>query len=394
MPLRYTLVVLLSLVLSWGALAQNGDTVLLIPDSINDRIILLDAETGDVIDLDYIVEPDVFGTIVKVLPNFDGTGIFVSDQTEDVVHEFDALGNYVGPFLPAGGADEEVIDNIRGIAYDPTGSTLLVSALGGANPDAVVAFDSDGELVAPFISSEAGGLSNPWDIFFREDDVLVSASGSSAVLRYRLDGVFLDAFAEDLNFPQQISGTASGTVLVANFSPVSTRGVWEYEPDGTVVAHYSFPPLLGATRGVHELPNGNLLVATTAGIYEFNRDAELVDTKVEGGQYRWISEVPASVVLTSGEAAATATTFSLGSAYPNPATGSVQMDLTVESAQIVRVAVYDLLGREVAVLHEGALPAGHATTLRLDGTRLAAGTYLVRAVGEREQAAVRVTLVR
>lgn len=394
MPLRYALVLLLSLALAWPALAQNAETVLLVPDSINDRIIMLDSQSGDLIDLDYIVEPDVFGTIIKVLPNFDGSGIFISDQTQDVIHEFDAMGAYLGPFAPAGGANEDLVDNMRGMVYDPTGTYLLVSALAGENPNAVVAFDANGELVDAFIASGEGDLSNPWDISFRENDVLVSASGSSAVLRYTLDGEYIDVFADGLSFPQQISGTASGNVLVANFSPVATRGVWEYEPDGTVVAHYEFPPLLGATRGVHELPNGNLLVATTAGIYEFDRDGELVDTKIEGGQYRWISEVPASAVLTSGEAAATATTFALGAAYPNPATGSAQVELTVETAQVVRVAVYDLLGREVAVLHEGALSAGHAVTLQLDGTRLAAGTYLIRATGEREQATVRVTLVR
>jgi hypothetical protein len=44
----------------------------------------------------------------------------------------------------------------------------------------------------------------------------------------------------------------------------------------------------------------------------------------------------------------------------------------------VRLAVYDVLGREVAVLYEGGLAAG---TARLSLPVLPSGTYLVRVSG-------------
>jgi predicted outer membrane repeat protein len=69
------------------------------------------------------------------------------------------------------------------------------------------------------------------------------------------------------------------------------------------------------------------------------------------------------------------------SAYPNPSRGAVTLRLVIAEAGEVRVTVLDVLGREVAVLHEGPLAAGDHT-LALDAERLPAGLYLIRAAGE------------
>lgn len=67
--------------------------------------------------------------------------------------------------------------------------------------------------------------------------------------------------------------------------------------------------------------------------------------------------------------------------HPNPFAGQATLRLRLAQAQRVRVAAYDVLGREVAVLHEGTLAADeHAFTFR--GGALQAGTYVVRVVGE------------
>ena len=44
--------------------------------------------------------------------------------------------------------------------------------------------------------------------------------------------------------------------------------------------------------------------------------------------------------------------------------------------------LYDLLGRRVKVLYEGAPSAGQMHTVRIDGSDLPSGTYVVRLVGE------------
>jgi hypothetical protein len=59
----------------------------------------------------------------------------------------------------------------------------------------------------------------------------------------------------------------------------------------------------------------------------------------------------------------------------------------------VRLAVYDLLGREAAVLAEGVQPAG-AHTARVDASRLASGVYLVRLDAAGQTLTHQLTVVR
>ena len=67
------------------------------------------------------------------------------------------------------------------------------------------------------------------------------------------------------------------------------------------------------------------------------------------------------------------------SAGPNPSSGAVRVSLELAGPSFATVAVFDALGREVAVLHDGVAVAG-SLDLTFDGTRLPAGLYIVRAV--------------
>lgn len=71
------------------------------------------------------------------------------------------------------------------------------------------------------------------------------------------------------------------------------------------------------------------------------------------------------------------------SASPNPARSGLSVRAAVREAQVVRVTVVDVTGREVARLFEGPMQAGEGQTWRVDAGALPAGTYLVRLVGER-----------
>jgi plastocyanin len=79
--------------------------------------------------------------------------------------------------------------------------------------------------------------------------------------------------------------------------------------------------------------------------------------------------------------------------HPNPAQGTTTLRFALAAPAEVRLAVYDALGREVAVLVDGALAAGsHAAVL--DGASLPAGVYVYRlATGDRVQSG-RLTVVR
>ncbi|HIG75829.1 MAG TPA: T9SS type A sorting domain-containing protein [Bacteroidetes bacterium] len=85
--------------------------------------------------------------------------------------------------------------------------------------------------------------------------------------------------------------------------------------------------------------------------------------------------------------------FGLEAAYPNPVRQSATVAYVLPAEGAVRLAVYDLLGREVAVLAEGTRPAG-AHTARFDSRALAAGAYLVRLDAGGQSATRRLTVVK
>ncbi|MEP0548406.1 MAG: choice-of-anchor B family protein [Rhodothermales bacterium] len=80
--------------------------------------------------------------------------------------------------------------------------------------------------------------------------------------------------------------------------------------------------------------------------------------------------------------------------YPNPFAAHATVTLDIAAVQHLRVAVYDVLGREVAVLHDGLLGAGEEHALTLDGAGLPTGAYIVRVTGETFETSRAITLVR
>jgi hypothetical protein len=74
--------------------------------------------------------------------------------------------------------------------------------------------------------------------------------------------------------------------------------------------------------------------------------------------------------------------FSLSQNYPNPFNGQTRIGYRIPESgagKWVRLKVYDILGREVTTLAEGAMEAGeHTVTFDADG--LATGPYIYRIV--------------
>ncbi len=84
------------------------------------------------------------------------------------------------------------------------------------------------------------------------------------------------------------------------------------------------------------------------------------------------------------------------SAYPNPVQQQATVELAVQERQEVSVRVYDVLGRRVATLHEGPMPAQETRRLRFDArdAGLSSGQYFVRVRGEDVAATKQLTVVR
>ena len=156
--------------------------LLLIPESSNDRVMAFDPQTGDLVDENFIpADEDHLSTPIEAILSSDENSILVSDQIDDVVQQYDLDGNYLGVFAPAGGVNNDILDNVRGICYHENGD-LLVSNSGGANADCVARFDADGNHIGNFV---ANGETDPFDVYYRSavDDYLV-CDISSGICRY------------------------------------------------------------------------------------------------------------------------------------------------------------------------------------------------------------------
>ncbi|MGH3678961.1 MAG: S8 family serine peptidase [Natronosporangium sp.] len=259
------------------ALLRRG--VLLIPDTIPNTVMAFDRDTGDLIDPEFIpFDPrSELATPGHVILTAEQDGFLLSDQFTDEIHGFDLAGRWQGVFAPAGGVDTSVAENIRGLAISPAGA-LLATVADGPNAHAIAEFDAEGTYLGNFIDNRAGGMAGPWDILFRDSDILVAAVGSTAIHSFGPDGSPGPVFHDGIPFPQQLHQLDNGNVLVGQFAG-SNDGVWELDAAGNRLAIHR----LDNARGVYQLPNGNILATNgggqAGGVHELNRTTGLVETK-------------------------------------------------------------------------------------------------------------------
>jgi hypothetical protein len=85
--------------------------------------------------------------------------------------------------------------------------------------------------------------------------------------------------------------------------------------------------------------------------------------------------------------------FALGQATPNPFNPVARLDLQVPMAGPVRADLFNVAGQYVGTVFRGQLPAGtHA--LRVDGSRLASGVYLLKVEAGPHSAVRKLTLLK
>lgn len=371
-----------------GMLPASG--LLLVPESTNDRVMAFDPFSGDLVDADFIpADPTNLSTPIHAILSSDGASVLVSDQLEDVVQQYALDGSYLGVFAPAGGVNNAILDNVRGIALRPNGN-LLVTVGSGTNEDAVAEFDTAGTSIGNFVANGAGGLDSPFDVVevtvtagsVTAGEWLVGGITSSAIHRYDSAGGALASLAPLDSFPEQVyqipSGANAGNVLVADFIGAQ-EGVVELAPDGTVIDIYD-PASLGGNRGVYELGNGNILTTNGDGVHEIDRTGALVETEIAGVSARFIEFVqggaptatatPPSLLATQAPDVVSQQVLSLGN------DGDADLTWTLAEAETSCDAPSDVPWLSASPLGGTVVPGDTAPIdVTFDSTGLAAGTY-------------------
>lgn len=269
--------------------SKGMEKVLLIPNSGLDRIMLFDAFSGDSITTNFYSSNPAFNTQIDtdLLP--DGR-LIASDQTSDVLHVFSALQNGNTVFAPAGGVNNAIMDNIRGMAVTDSGSILVTSA-SGTNINTIVIFDTAGQYTGLF--APINQCLSPFDVLIRSSDVLVTEINGNNVRRYAFNGNLLGVFKDSVTFGEQMYQAPNGDIYTANFQS-GEPGIIIQQANGTLIRKLS---CISGTRGVYLLGNGNLLATNSLGVYEIDKVADtIIRTVVSGINGRYITEVPVNKI--------------------------------------------------------------------------------------------------
>ncbi|MEM7515627.1 MAG: hypothetical protein AAF368_01705 [Planctomycetota bacterium] len=250
LPLRILLVLLATLV-SRTALAQ---THVLVPDSNGDRVALLDAMTGTVLDANFIVDDPTGAFYSFVAPREAiqvGDLIWVTDQFADSIFRFDLLGNYVDTIDGATAS----LDNLRGGCLASNG--LIYVAMdgqqNGATLDTIVQFSPAGNRIGSFTAGPS-----PFDVLDFNGELLVADFTDNTIGRYDYSGNFLGLFYSPagpgtINQMEQLNRTASGGVVAAGFDTPS--GLYLFDALGNTAGFFAG----NNARGVFQLGNGDFL---------------------------------------------------------------------------------------------------------------------------------------
>lgn len=216
------------------------------------------------------------------------------------------------------------------------------------------------------VSYESG---HPYSNYTNTTDTYTKAGATRVAMyfeRFELENNYDFVYIKDAS--NQTTATCTGTrsafwaivdgaTIKANF--VSDYSVTDWGWRVSQVAYYSDQPLLAS-----------------------DPDALPLATAPEAAAS---DEVPA--VLLKG------LTTELSDPRPNPAAGAATLPFSLAEAAHVRLAVFDALGREVALLHDGQLDAGEHTAV-LPANAAPSGVYIVTMDANKQRLTKRLTLVR
>ncbi len=249
----------------------------MVVDSGNDRIVLLDAQNGSVVDANFITLGSRSQTPIEAI-EVNGE-VWVSDQVADVIFRYDRRGNFLGE------VGTGRLDNIRGMQL--VGNTLWV-AQDGSQGDGIVSIDVTTRVVGSTVNGSTG--TGYFDVQRVGNELLVSNSATAdSIDRYSLTGAFLGTLVSSdgvnsFDFPQQIAVLANGNIAVGGFSPPA--GVYEIALNGSVVGLVAGQD--AGPRGVFQLGNGTLLW-TNGSIIGTGASVATQTVILGGGQYRYVT---------------------------------------------------------------------------------------------------------
>jgi DNA-binding beta-propeller fold protein YncE len=207
--------------------------------------------------------------------------LFVSTNSFNTVQQFDqGTGNLLADFIGGGGLGP------RGVLWGPDGNFYVASD----SQNAVVQFDSSGNLIQFFVQS-AGELKNPRGIIFGPDgNLYVCSRGTNSVERYSgIDGSYIGNFvpsgSNGLSGPRGILFGPDGNLYVADFDHGRVQR-YDGQTGASLGVFTQGDGGLGASvNGFTFGPDGNLYVGrgSNRNILRYDPNGNFIDIFVPDG---------------------------------------------------------------------------------------------------------------
>jgi hypothetical protein len=249
-----------------------------------------------------------------------------------------------------------------------------------------------GQAQIPNASFESWTQDLPTDWYTNDSDVLspIAASYDAHTGTYAVQGSVLQIDAIPVP-PSMIAGAAAQGFPV-NSREAALQGWYKFSPQGSD----AFNITIAMMKAGNTIGSGTLFTAQAqSGYREFTANITYVtgdtpDTCIIAASILstvGLASPGSSFVLddlafgaaTSVDAAGNTLPkiFALSQNYPNPFNPSTIIQYALPFKTRVKLAVYDVLGREIESLADGEFGAG-SYRVTFDGSRFASGTYLYR----------------
>jgi hypothetical protein len=335
-----------------------------------------DYETGDLVDSAFVPYSSPILQGPRKVLQISRSRIIIADQTSDVVQLFDTSGAFIQTFAPSTGLNNAILDNVRDMIFRDNGNLLVTNAgTVGNSENTIQQFSPQGVFLNTFAHDS---IDSPYNLLFRNSDLLESNSGllHNVIKFNKNNGAYLgDLLTSAVRFPQQMINLTGGRIALCEFSGVLS-GIRIYDSLG--ILKDTLKGVQGI-RGVWKLPNGNFLTTNSVGVYEVDdTTGNLVRTIVSGYNFNCISVFDPNFVTGAnmiensipGE-------YKLFDNYPNPFNPSTTIKFSVPKKDIVRLSVYNALGRQVNELVNGTKEAG-TYEITFDASALPSGVYFYK----------------
>ncbi len=192
--------------------------------------------------------------------------VFVSGRTTSTVKKYDELGTYLGDFVTSGlGGLAQTED----ILFHPDGS-VLVSGFGSS---AIKRYDG---ITGAFMGDFSSGytLSQPSKMAMGPDSLIYITqwAGDSSVVRFDLNGNFVDQFTGALNSALMHLWDADTNFYVTEFGNGSNGVVHQFDKDGNDLGIFINSAVLQGPTGMWRDSTGDFFVEdwTTGRVQQFD----------------------------------------------------------------------------------------------------------------------------